>query len=261
MGVVVGGLAVAVVALAVVVIVLVSDGSDDSTPASETTSVESGGDCGVVEAGGPARLDLTQSGLDCEKGRAIQLALVAEAKAGAAGIIEVEGWRCSREPLSEYPILTSCRSGEGQELTVVGTAPSAHLTPAEQQAAKATRPTSPPSAHQEAVAFQVPSGNITCALSRESVHCEIIRKRFTPPVPKPPSCNLDYGHRIGVAAHGPAALDCYGDSMSGIAEETLAYGREIRRGRIGCLSEEAGLTCETVAGTGFFLSVDAARLL
>ena len=144
---------------------------------------------------------------------------------------------------------------------MVGTAPSAHLTPAEQEAAAATKST--PSGNHEPgpVAFQVPSGNITCALSRESVHCEIFRKRYTPYIPQPQSCNLDYGHRVSVSAYGPAEFDCYGDSMQGIAEGTLGYGREIRRGRIGCLSEEDGLTCETIGGTGFFLSVDAARLL
>lgn len=261
MGVLEGGLGVAVVALAVVVVVLATGGSDDSTTSTDTSAAGIEPDCGVVEGGGPARLDLTQSGLDCEEGRAVQLALVAKSKAGAAGAIEVGAWRCSREPLAEYPVLTLCRSGEGRELAVVGTAPSAHLTPAEQEAGAATESTRKGNEDQDSVAFEVPSGNITCALSRESVHCEIFRKRYTPYISKPPSCNLDYGHRVGVAAYGAAEFDCYGDSMRGIAEGTLGYGREIRRGRISCLSEEDGLTCETVAGTGFFLSVDAARLL
>jgi hypothetical protein len=119
----------------------------------------------------------------------------------------------------------------------------------------------PDSSPSNNVRFETPSGNITCDLSSEAVHCEIFRKSFTPPVPKPPSCNLDYGHRVSVGAYGPSEFDCYGDSMSGIAEQTLGYGREIRRGRISCLSEESGLVCETVAGTGFVLSAQAAKLL
>src|SRR4249919_268459 len=106
MGVLIGGLGVAVVALAVVVVVLATNSSDDSTTSTPTGAVEIERDCGVVEGGGPARLDLTQSGLDCEEARAVQLALVAKSKAGAAGVIEVGAWRCSREPLAEYPVLT-----------------------------------------------------------------------------------------------------------------------------------------------------------
>jgi hypothetical protein len=42
---------------------------------------------------------------------------------------------------------------------------------------------------------------------------------------------------------------------------TLPYGQELRRGRIGCLSEEAALTCKTVVGTGFTLSAAPVKLL
>lgn len=267
MGLIVGGLVVAVVALAAVVVVLATGGSDgSSSPASSTTGAsdastgDSGEDCGVVESGGPARLDVARSGLDCEAARTIQLSLVNQAKAGAEGTIEVGEWLCTREPFAEYPILTRCVSSSGHELDVVGTAPAAHLTPAEQKAAEPNHST-PPSKPRP-VAFQTPSGNIVCVISRHAVACEIFRKTFTPYIPKPPSCPLDYGHRVSVGAYGPSEFDCYGDSMSGIADgTTLHYRREIRRGRIGCLSEKVGLTCETVSGTGFFLSVQAVKLL
>jgi hypothetical protein len=270
LGVLIGGLGVAVVALVVVLIVLLVDGPTDSTTSATTgLSEDRGGntnqrssdgpDCGVVEAGGPARLDLTQSGLNCEEGRAIQLALITKAQTSAPGVIRVGAWVCSREPFSEYPILTRCRSDNGRELIVVGTAHSAHVSPAEEEAAKTSESAS--ADRGSPIAFETPSGNITCALSRSRVSCEISRKTYTPYIPKPPSCHLDYGHRVSVGAYGPAEFDCYGDSMHGIAEGTLAYGREIRRGRIGCLSAEAGLTCETASGAGFFLSVASVKLL
>jgi hypothetical protein len=270
LGVLVGGLGVGVVALVVVLIVLLADGSTDSTTsattglsenrAGDTNQGSSGGpNCGVIETGGPARLDLTQSGLNCEEGRAIQLALITKAQTSAPGAIRVGVWVCSREPFSEYPILTRCRSDNGRKLIVIGTAPSAHVSPAEEEATKTSESAS--ADRGSPIIFETPSGNITCALSRSHVSCEIFRKAYTPYIPKPPSCHLDYGHRVSVGAYGSAEFDCYGDSMHGIAEGTLAYGREIRRGRIGCLSEEAVLTCETASESGFFLSAAVVKLL
>jgi Family of unknown function (DUF6636) len=271
MGLLVGGLGVAVIALVVVVVILLAGSSDDSTtkaqtqPSSSTAEQTEGGEelCAVVESGGPAKLDLSLSGLDCEEGRAIQLALVKLGQSGATGVLEVGEWLCTREPLSEYPTLTRCRADDGRQLNVLGTAPHAHLTPTEQAQARSTSG-SEASQRQapKPVFFETPSGNITCGLSRRGVTCEIFRKSYTPYIPKPPSCPLDYGHRLSVGAYGPAQFDCYGDSMRGLAAgATLPYGNEIRRGRIGCLSKEAGLICETVAGTGFLLSVQSVKLL
>lgn len=269
MGLLVGGLGVAVVALAVVVIVLASDSSEDSPTTAGAASAPGTGivqedatpaagdpdeDCGVVESGGPAKLDLSLSGLECEEGRAVQLALVEKADAGAGGVVEVGEWRCVQEPLAVYPLLTRCRSSDGRQLDVVGTAPHAHLTPAEEQAAEPQAP--------RPVYFELPSGNVTCALSAESATCEIARKSYTPSVPKPPSCPLDYGHRLSVSADGTASFVCHGDSMQGIANgATLPYGNVIRRGRISCLSQEDGLTCRAGTGAGFFLSSQRAALL
>jgi hypothetical protein len=100
----------------------------------------------------------------------------------------------------------------------------------------------------DGVAFESPTGNITCSLSSESATCEILRKTFTPSVPKPSDCMLDYGHRLSVDAGGIVTFDCYGDSMSGIAERVLAYGDFLRRGRMTCHSEPSGITCGTETG-------------
>jgi hypothetical protein len=108
--------------------------------------------------------------------------------------------------------------------------------------------------------FKMPSGNIICAVSREAAVCEILDRRYTPEIPRPFSCQLDYGSRLSVGPQGPAQFDCYGDSMKGIADEKLAYGYEISEGPMRCLSEESGVTCENRAGTGFFLSVQQAQL-
>jgi len=108
--------------------------------------------------------------------------------------------------------------------------------------------------------FDTPSGNIVCSVSSEGATCEILRKRYTPSVPQPTDCPLDYGHRLTVDADGGAEFSCYGDSMSEIAEGTLPYGNYVRRGPVSCVSQPSGLTCRSRNGGGFFLSVDEATL-
>lgn len=110
------------------------------------------------------------------------------------------------------------------------------------------------------VRFSSPSGNIECSLSSENATCEVFRKSFTPSVPKPADCMLDYGHRLTVDSHGTASFACYGDSMRGIAERNLPYGRFLTRGSMTCKSEPVGVTCGTSSGA-FFLSAQRADLL
>jgi hypothetical protein len=125
-GLLIGALAVAVVALGVAVVILAAGGSNKSP--SPTVVVAYGEACPVTESGGPAELDLSASGLDCTEGRAVQTAYERVTSTGkAGGAIEVMGWSCTSVPLSEYPTLTSCRSKDGHRLNVVGTASSAHL--------------------------------------------------------------------------------------------------------------------------------------
>ncbi|HSS42536.1 MAG TPA: DUF6636 domain-containing protein [Solirubrobacterales bacterium] len=126
-------------------------------------------------------------------------------------------------------------------------------------------PTTPAPQESDTIAapdarFQTPSGNIVCSVSSEAATCEILRKRYTPSVPRPADCPLDYGHRLTVDAAGVAGFSCYGDSMSEIAEGSLPYGNYLKRGSISCVSQESGLTCRSRNGGGFFLSVDEATL-
>lgn len=262
LGLVIGGLGMAVVALAVAVIVLVSsDPEDGSTPAGGTVAKDATSQssreraCRVVESGGSARLDLTESGLGCAEGQAIHRSFVRQIKAGVTGPLEVGPWICTQEPFAVYPVLARCGTSSGRELEVLGLAPSAHLSPTEIEAEEIEEDSANGRADEsQALFFQTPSGNIICALSHQDATCEILRKSYVPSVPKPASCNLDYGHRLTVDAVGTVTFVCHGDSMSGLAERVLPYGKLLQRGRVTCSSEPSGMTCGTDAG-GFKLSV------
>jgi hypothetical protein len=133
-------------------------------------------------------------------------------------------------PEVAMPLLTPCRDPES--LPPIPAPPESKL---------------PTPGHYDA-RFESPSGNIICSLSPESATCEILRKAYTPPVPKPSDCMLDYGHRVTVDATGTVTFDCYGDSMSQVAEQVLPYGEFLMRGRMTCQSEPSGVTCGTETG-------------
>jgi hypothetical protein len=261
MGLVIGALGMAVVALAVAVIVLVnSDPDSGSTPATGTVAKDAATQsheraCRVVESGGSTRLDLTESGLGCAEGQAIHRSFVKQLKAGITGPLEVGPWICTQEPFAVYPVLARCVTSSGRGLEVLGLAPSAHLSPTEIEAAEIKEDSAGGRADEsQPLFFQTPSGNIICALSHQGTTCEILRKSYVPSVPKPPSCNLDYGHRLTVDAAGTVTFVCHGDSMSGTAERVLPYGRLLQRGQVTCRSEQSGMRCGTDTG-GFKLSV------
>jgi hypothetical protein len=108
--------------------------------------------------------------------------------------------------------------------------------------------------------FETPSGNIVCALSSTEVRCDIDEKDWTPYIPQPASCHLDWGNSVAVGAYGPSEFLCAGDTLLTSAEGELGYGYVIGRGRIKCISRESGLTCLTPAGSGFFLSQQRVKL-
>ena len=261
MGLVIGALGMAVVALAVAVIVVVSsDPNDGSAPSASTIAKEAADQssrervCRVVESGGPARLDLAESGLGCAEGQMIHRSFVRQLKAGVTAPLEVGPWVCTQEPFAVYPVLARCQADDRRELKVLGLAPSAHLSPTEIEAAELEENAEGARDYEsQPLLFQTPSGNIICALSRQFATCEILRKSYVPSVPKPPSCNLDYGHRLTVDATGTVTFVCHGDSMSGIAENVLPYGKFLQRGRLTCSSKPSGMTCGTEKG-GYKLS-------
>lgn len=109
-----------------------------------------------------------------------------------------------------------------------------------------------------AAQFQSPSRNIGCAITKQSVRCDIRERSWDPP-PKPRSCELDYGQGVTVGRRGRAHFVCAGDTTLGQGRR-LAYGEAIRRGRFRCVSRRSGMRCTNRRnGHGFALSRQRAR--
>jgi hypothetical protein len=102
--------------------------------------------------------------------------------------------------------------------------------------------------------FSMPSHNISCALWRDHVRCDIVRRRWTPP-PRPEGCRLDWGSTISLPAEGGPAILCEGDPLLQADYIELPYGEIITRGAVSCLSRRDGLFCVNEEKRGFFLSL------
>jgi len=112
---------------------------------------------------------------------------------------------------------------------------------------------------QDLEPIRTPSDNIHCLFIDEegeiAVACEMSERNAGAPArPMPVDCELDWGNRFAVAATGEAGLVCHGDTLISPASPILAYGEEMERGGIACLSEKTGLTCRNNDGHGFRLS-------
>jgi hypothetical protein len=78
--------------------------------------------------------------------------------------------------------------------------------------------------------------------------------------PQPPTCDVDFGHGVGVGRRGRGYVVCAGDTALH-AGTPLAYGRSVSRGRYTCKSTKAGITCRNRRTShGFFLSRQRYRL-
>lgn len=110
----------------------------------------------------------------------------------------------------------------------------------------------------QAGAFQSPSGNIGCYITKGSVRCDIAEKNWPTPR-KPRTCDVDYGQGLAVGKRGKAGFVCAGDTTLH-AGPVLDYGETIRRGRFRCKSRTHGMRCVNRRnGHGFFLSREFAK--
>lgn len=165
-------------------------------------------------------------------------------------------------------VVVLAMGGSSDSPTVVGVpAPAKHEPAPHEKEPAASEPKSTPAAahpgpdNAPMQFLQTPSGNIACSISSTEARCDIEEKDWTPYIPKPASCHLDWGNSVAVGAYGPSEFLCVGDTLLGSAEGEVPYGYAVTRGRIECVSRESGLTCMTPAGTGFFLSKERVKLL
>ncbi len=105
--------------------------------------------------------------------------------------------------------------------------------------------------------FQSPSGNVGCALSKQSVRCDVARKSWRPP-PKPSSCLVE-GNGLTLSRQGKPRYTCAGGTTRGQGRQ-LAYGKSVSVGRLRCISRKGAMRCVNRRNNhGFALSRKRAR--
>ena len=109
---------------------------------------------------------------------------------------------------------------------------------------------------QDTAGFQSPSKNIACMYfefdGHKALRCDIGDKSWR--LPKPASCEQEWGNSFEVDARGPAGPSCTGDTQIGQPLRVLPYGEVWQHSGITCKSEEAGITCFNADRRGFSLS-------
>ena len=107
--------------------------------------------------------------------------------------------------------------------------------------------------------FQLPSGNIACAMTADGVTCTIASRTFTPPAV--PGCTGTVGHTVVLDSHGVSVPCVTGTAASGSGVPTLFYGATSTVGQYTCTSATNGVTCTDGKGVGFRLAREALVML
>lgn len=98
--------------------------------------------------------------------------------------------------------------------------------------------------------FKTPSGNISCAMERDSVDCVARETRLTADTYQPEGDGYCVGYRL----NDEVALNC-GSFPIDIRGVEVQYGQAVNVGQFRCTVEEVGVTCWSgLTGHGFFLS-------
>ncbi len=99
-------------------------------------------------------------------------------------------------------------------------------------------------------AFQLPSGNIHCALYDGVLRCDVLEFTYRRP-PRPPGCEEGWGSAIALGGKGPARVICHGDTVADPRNPVLGYGRAWQGPGMACTASQAGLRCVNGDGRGF----------
>lgn len=107
--------------------------------------------------------------------------------------------------------------------------------------------------------FETPSENIQCSVGEDAelesdIICTIISRQGPPAMPRPPSCDSDWGHVFSTRERGPVEMVCGPFSRDRGGFDRAEYGVTGRFGGFVCSSSSKGLECTNRDGHGFFLS-------
>ncbi len=106
--------------------------------------------------------------------------------------------------------------------------------------------------------FQLPSGNIHCALYDGILRCDV-RSAFYPRPPRPRNCDLEWGDAVELRARGAATLLCHGDTVMEPGHPVLRYGTAWQGPGMTCTAAQTGLRCQNSEGRGFEMSRSALK--
>ncbi|NKC29668.1 DUF6636 domain-containing protein [Falsiroseomonas selenitidurans] len=101
--------------------------------------------------------------------------------------------------------------------------------------------------------FQLPSGNVFCAVEENALRCDLVEFSFTRP-PRPQDCDTDWGHAYSLGARGGARALCAGDTVVNRGARRLRYGERWDGAGVTCHAERTGLHCINADGRGFDLA-------
>ena len=107
--------------------------------------------------------------------------------------------------------------------------------------------------------FQLPSGNIACAMTTGNVTCTIANKTFA--TPPRGDCKDDKGGHTVVLTPNGVAVPCTDAARPGADVPTLNYGGTSTVGPYTCTSATNGVTCVDGAGKGFRLARESLTML
>jgi hypothetical protein len=108
-------------------------------------------------------------------------------------------------------------------------------------------------------AFQLPSGNIHCALFEGTLRCDVLRSTYPRPA-RPRDCEQDYGDAVELGGKGWAVLVCHGDTVADRASPVLGYGQAWQGPGMACTAARTGLRCVNGDGRGFEMARARLRL-
>ena len=99
-------------------------------------------------------------------------------------------------------------------------------------------------------AFQLPSGNIHCALFEGTLRCDVLNFTYARP-PRPRGCEQDWGGAVELGGKGAPVLLCHGDTVADPSNPVLGYGRAWQGPGMACTAAQTGLRCTNGDGRGF----------
>ncbi|WP_346910724.1 peptidoglycan-binding domain-containing protein [uncultured Roseibium sp.] len=107
--------------------------------------------------------------------------------------------------------------------------------------------------------FETPSKNIQCTVGegvglQSDITCTIIDRSGPDALPRPTTCNSDWGHTFSMRERGPVEILCQETDRSKGGFDVANYGVTGNFGGFTCHSSTQGLKCTNRDGNGFFLS-------